>query len=277
MHVLQPVPLGSVKPRIYVNGFPKSGLHLLELLVGALLNPSKVGTHGTPDLGTYAYHSWTNELIDPRKYLWRLTCLERGNYLKGHSGHLQEIEAVMFWANIGHIFVYRDLRDVAVSQTHHILSDDSRLAHAHRSFYKMLGGFDEVLEAVITGIGPYPGVIERWEKFAHWLDVKWVMSIKFEELRDKDKLPEWCAAICNYVLYNATHLLDGKAGNFTFADGTRDELVELMISRSRQTDLSVTFRKGQPGEWREKFNDKHKELWARHDPANWIKELGYEE
>lgn len=274
MHVLQPLPLGAYQPRLYVNGFPKSGLHYLELMVGALLDPSRVGTKGTPDLGTYKYNSWTNQLMDPRRYLWRLTCLERGSYLKGHSGHMDEIEAVMFWANIGHIFIYRDLRDVAVSQTYHILSDDNRLAHPHRDFFKMLGGFDEVLSAVIEGIGPYPGVVDRWEKFAHWLDVNWVMSIKFEELRSEPE--EWCKAICNYALYNATHLLDGKVANFTYGEGTRDELVEKMIARSEETHLSVTYRKGESGEWQDKFTEEHKALWKQHDPNGWVVRLGYE-
>lgn len=275
MHVLQPLPLTTYQPRLYINGFPKSGLHLLELMVSALVDPSKVGQNGTPDLGTYKWHSWTNELIDPRNYLWRMSCLERGCYLKGHSGYMKEIEGFMWWANIGHIFIYRDLRDVAVSQAHHILSDDNRLAHQHRSFYKMLGGFEEVLKAVITGIGAYPGLIERWEKFAPWLDIKWVMSIQFESLRAEPE--EWCRAMCNYALYNATHLLTNQIGHFTFGEGTREELVEKMVGQSKETHKSITFRKGVSGEWKEHFTDEIKALWRAHDPDNWIVKLGYEE
>jgi hypothetical protein len=203
-----------------------------------------------------------------------MSCLERGRYLKGHSGYLEQIEGLMWWANIGHIFIYRDLRDVAVSQTYHIMSDSSQLAHAHRDFYKMLGGFDEILKAVIEGIGPYPGVVARWEKYAPWLNVKWVMSIKFEELRSD--LEEWCKAICNYTLYNATHLLEGKVANFTFGEGVRDELVQKMVEQSKQTHLSATYRKGECGEWKDHFKDEHIELWERYDPDNWIEKLGYD-
>lgn len=270
--VLQPIPLNTFKPRLYINGFPKSGLHLLDLIISALIDASEVGRQGMAELGTFKWHSWSNDLVDMRNFLWRLSCLERGKYLRGHCGHLQEIEYLMWYANIGHIFVYRDLRDVAVSQAYHITSDDCQLMHAHKSFFKMMS-FDDVLSAVIEGIGPYPGVIARWEKYIGWLNVEWVMKIKFEDLRND--LEAWCSNILNYSLYNATHLLEGNTGALILGEDTRTELIKQMVDRSRQTHLSVTYRKGKPKEWQSHFNDRHIELWKQNDPDNWIEQLGY--
>jgi len=179
----------------------------------------------------------------------------------------------MYYANIGHIFIYRDLRDVAVSQAYHITSDDCRLAHEHKSFFKMFDNFDEVLKAVITGIGPYPGVVSRWKMYAPWLDVNWVMSLKFEDL--KNDLEDCCKAITNYVLYNATHLLEDKIADFTFGEGAQEQLIEKMVEQSKKTHLSVTYRKGQSGEWQTHFKQEHIDLWMKNDPDNWIEKLGY--
>jgi hypothetical protein len=275
LFLLEQVPLCIYKPRLYLNGFPKAGLHLLELMMSELIGASRNGRDSTEWLGTFKWHSWTNEWQDMRRYLWRLSCLDRGNYLKGHSGHRQEIEYLMWYANIGHIFIYRDLRDVAVSQAHHILSDDPTLRHEHRDLFQMLGGFDPVLSAVIGGLGPYPGLLERWELYAPWLDVEWVMRVRFEELRAD---PEGCArSFLTYAIHNATHLLEERTGHILPTPETETELIRRMVEKSEQTHLSTTYRKGAVGDWREAFKDEHRDLFKQHDRAGWLVKLGYAE
>ena len=57
----QYVPLEAYKPRVYLNGFPKAGLHMLEQMAGVLLGASTLGTNNSPWLGTYLWHSWSME------------------------------------------------------------------------------------------------------------------------------------------------------------------------------------------------------------------------
>jgi hypothetical protein len=272
----QYVPIGTYKPRMMLNGFPKAGLHLLELMARPLINPSDVGRNGSQWIGTFKWHSWTNEWQNMRRYLWRASCLERGTYLMGHSAYHQDIEKLFYYANIGHIFIYRDLRDVAVSQTHHIL-DDGRpnLQHAHKDLYKMLGGFDEALTAVIAGMGPYPGIVERWEPYAPWLARESVLCIKYEDaIAEPHKI---AGQIIGAMMNNATDLLEGGAFKFELDENTFNALAEQMVVSGQQTQISTTYRQGKAGSWRDVFTDEHKMLFKKHDPDNWLIRLNYEE
>lgn len=272
----QTVPLQQYKPRIYLNGFPKAGLHLIEQLVKPLLSKSSVGHQGNEWLGMFKWHSWTNEMIELRPFLWRLSCLERGNYVKGHLGYDSDIERLMYYANIGQIFICRDFRDVAVSQAHHIWDTDMpTLEHAHRDVYRMLGSFDEVLSACITGMGPYPGIMERWEMYHGWLKTDWVLKVKYEDI--VSDMPAHAGAIFLYCIRNATQLLDGEFQNVDCTEETYRELVGLMVESANKHDESTTFRKGLVGNWRTEFKQEHVDLFKQRDTKNWLIRLGYEQ
>lgn len=275
LYCLQQIPIQSYPARLYLNGFPKAGLHLLELMTDTLVTKSSGGRDGSEWLGSFRWNSWSNELQDIRHVAWRLSLLARGDYLKGHMGHFDVIESVMFWGNIGHIFVVRDLRDVAVSLTHHIMSDDPVLRHQHKTIYSMLGGFDEILTAVIEGMGPYPSLFERWAKYAKWMELDWVMKVAFEDLISRPKVI--AKAILTYSLYNATHLLEGRHSHIIPTKETERELVRRMVARSKQTGLSTTFRRGVAGEWRDVFKDHHKDLFKAKDTDHWLIKLEYAE
>ncbi|MBU2099597.1 MAG: hypothetical protein KKD00_12600, partial [Gammaproteobacteria bacterium] len=69
--------------RLYLNGFPKSGLHLAELMVSAIFKPVR------PDHNWYGTNAWTTELKNLDKSP-KLAAIEPGHYLKGHSGWSEE-------------------------------------------------------------------------------------------------------------------------------------------------------------------------------------------
>ena len=272
--LFRPIPIDRYKPRLYLNGFPKAGLHLLEQMTQVLVEPSRIGQSGNEWLGTFMHRSWTNEHKDLRQFLWRLSCLRHGEYAKGHCGYWDEIERLMWYANIGQVFVYRDLRDVAVSVAHHVTSDNPQLAHEHKSLFQMME-FDDVLMAVINGIGPYPGVIERWELYAPWLEVEWVLKVKYEELTIDPEA--WAEIILHYAVANATRLLETRIGSMVIPLDTERELVRRMVAAAQDTSKSITFRRGQPGEWREVFKPEHIAAFKQADAAGWLVRLGYEE
>jgi len=272
----QYVPLESYKPRVYLNGFPKAGLHMLEQMVGLLVGPSNVGTNGSPWMGTYRFHSWSMLWQDLRRYLWRMSCLERGTYAMGHSGYHEDIERLLAYANIGHVFLYRDLRDVAVSQAHHIFDegpDSATWMHEHKDFYRMLDGFDAVLLAVIEGLGPYPGVVQRWTEYAPWMDSERALVVTYEQMRQE---PERTAAgILLYLIRIATDLLDGNQFGIEMAPDDVKRLAAQMVEKTGKP--SGTFRKGIVGGWREEFKPEHVEAFKRSDAGGWLVKLGYEQ
>lgn len=255
-----------VDPRIYVNGFPKSGTHLGEQIVSALALP--MNTSNGPWAGCFRDHSWTTHWIADKRVFRQLGFIRDGTYAKGHLGYREDLMHFLWGIGASVIFIYRDLRDVAVSLTNHILNDQT---HSHPEWYKDMG-FDAALLAVIQGLGPYAGVVDRWEQYAGWLDIDWVYSVKYEDLIANRE--EKCGEIMEYVL--------GHAGRFRgysveippeeYAKG-----LERMIRRSSRTDLSPTFRKGQPGEWREVFKEGHRAAFRFADENGWLVKLGYED
>ena len=268
----QSVPISAYKPRAYLNGFPKSGLHLLEQMVGLMLGRSDVGTGGSQWIGTYKWHSWTMIWQDVGRMLWRLSCQERGTYLMGHAGYHDDIRRMLDYGNILHILIYRDLRDVAVSQAHHIFDEDQAAwQHEHKDFYRMLGGFDEVLSAVIEGIGPYPGVVKRWTEYAPWLQCDEVLALKFEEMRAQPL--ESAARIILRLVKSATERLEGNAFGVEMDPEDVKRLAQRMVDATKQP--SPTFRKGKAGGWREEFKPEHVALFKKHDPDDWLGRLGY--
>lgn len=192
----------------------------------------------------------------------------------GHCGYHPDIEKLFWCANIGHIFLYRDPRAVAVSQTHHILDDRPGLMHQHKDFYQMLGSFKAALGAVIGGIGPYPGVMSRWSQYAAWLDSDFILKLRFEDLI---KQPEICAQqIIDFAVKNATELLEGTCGKIECTPETHQELVKLMVKGGKDTAGSTTFREGKVDGWKKDFDDDVRQLFKRHDPDNRVVKLGYE-
>lgn len=178
----------------------------------------------------------------------------------------------MWFAGIAHIFVYRDPRDVAISQAHHILSDREELMHPSRERYRELGGFDEVLAAVIEGIEGFPGVMHRWELYAPWLNVSWTFKLRFEEaLTDPASMAE---RLIRYGLDRVGAIFDLRLEpSVKSMEEMAAAMVGNAVDRKRE---SLTFRKGTIGEWRASFTEEHKRLFKETDKNNWLVRLGYE-
>jgi len=269
------LPTQIFAPKWYLNGFPKAGTHLLVSMMKAHARPMPpVQMHPKEWIGTFDHHSWTNEWCDMTRLMYDFGHLLPGYYFKGHCGWTEELETHLLNLGIAMVFIYRDLRDVAVSQTFHILTEDkSGWRHDNKEAYRELG-FDGALEAVIVGkqIGDvwYPGVIERWEHYAPWLDVGWVESISFQEARLD---PEQVAA--RLIRYGLGRLARIYGMELMEPGEAFQDAVNEMAESSRDTDNSNTFRKGQVGGWREHLTEGHKRLFKDGDNG-WLVRLGFE-
>jgi hypothetical protein len=162
---------------------------------------------------------------------------------------------------------------VAVSQAYHILNaDDQRFKHPDKDKYAALGGFAQVLSACIVGLDEYPGVVARWEYYAPWMDVPWVLHMPFEEMRLD---PQGSAR--RLLQYGFGRIAALFSLNLNVDPSSLEHVIGLMVASANRTDESPTFRKGKVGGWREHFTPQHKRQFKQSDTNNWITRLGYED
>ena len=262
----------ELRPKFLISGMTKSGLHLLEQMVQAVADPLPTTLVASVWWSTIQLDAFAEQWADPETAMHQVAYLQPGQYVKGHVAYRPDVAEFMRLAGVAHVFITRDLRDVAVSQAHHILSDNPRLIHNAKETYRMLGGFDEVLGAVIAGMGPYRGVVRRWaEWYAPWLDVEWVLQRRYEDCVARPQ-----EAALEIIKYGLTRALAGFDVAHMFDANWLREKAAVAVGNVEQRERSVTFRKGQPGEWREAFTERHIALWKANDPGDWITRLGYE-
>lgn len=274
-------------PKWLLNGFPKSGLHLLVGYLEPVAAP--LVEKETPFRknwgGTFYDHSWSNRWAPLEQSLYKFGRLQDQHFLRAHVGYRDEVERFLYYLGAAHAFVYRDPRDVAVSQAHHILAgDDERFVHPAKDAYRALAeeaggapgvlegeGFEAVLRAVIEGYGPFPGVMARWRLYAPWVGVDWVLQCRFEELiGDREGQ---AARILEYGLGRVAKVWERTVRVEPDAFGL---LVGLMAENSRDTGRSATFRQGTAGGWRGCFTGELCDLFRRTDVEGAVEALGYE-
>jgi hypothetical protein len=265
----------DLQAKWYVNGFPKSGTHLIGAMVEQIANPMPATVFRDRPWASTWQDTMTHEERPWSVLCWHLAELLPGYLYKAHAGWKHDLEAFMWCLGYCHVFIYRDLRDVAVSLAHHALSDNEALVYSGRDQIReqMGGDFDAVLSAVIGGMDGYPGVVERWEDYAPWLDVPWVHKVRFEEAVAGPR--RTARDLLDYALVRLGEVFHFQADLSDEAEDTSG-LIEKMAQAVERRD-SLTFRRGIPGEWREVFTDEHKELFKQTDKSGWLVRLGYEE
>jgi len=254
-------------PKLYLCGFPKSGLHLADRMALALLqqnNPAKNW------LGTNA---WTIDRHRLEKLPFQLAKLRPGQFIKGHTGYLKSIEFLMAEVlRIGIVFVYRDLRDVAVSQAHHMISPSEDQFFPRKEYYRKMSA-EEILLHVIEGDENIDGLFERWETFAGWLDCDWALCMPFERMINNRSLA--ANQFFDYV-YDVALRDSGIDGFLDNRSGIRQYAVQgILTEMNVNPEISPTFRTGRIGNWKEEFTPKVTEAFKAHDNG-WLVRLGYE-
>ena len=253
----------AVDYRIFINGFPKAGTHLAEQYIKPICPPMRAEK---PWAGSFVGNSWTETWIEDYSLFRTIGWLGDGSYAKGHMGYRRDIELFLWGIGATVLFVFRDPRDVAVSQTNHILRGGFH--PEPEPFQKIVEeqGFKAGLRMCIEGWQGekhfYSGVIARWRHYAPWLWVPWVLSMKFERLTgDREKMAELICRACvgraalhrGYLAKIPTEALEESVGR--------------MVEFTYKTDKSPTFFKGTSRQWEEHFDDDIKALWKEHDPV----------
>jgi hypothetical protein len=258
----------KLKPRVYLSGFPKSGLHMVEQAVSVLVSPV------TDDnwFGTFKGNAWGGEWCNLDLAFGAFAAIPDGCYAKGHFGYWPTGEQILAGLGMAVLFIYRDLRAVAVSQAHHVISDDEEnFKHPAKDLYRALPTFEDVLLACIEGIDEYPGVHDRWQQYAGWLGADWVWKVRFEDMRLRPYIT--CSEIFRYCM-GAAARADGL-DEVSMSEEAHLETVAYMVNRVENRKRSVTFRRGSVDGWREHFTPRVKEAFKARDNG-WTVALGYE-
>ena len=250
----------AAMPAVLGNAMPKSGSHLLIQVLG-----------GLAELGPYVDPGYppVNRGDDNRN-------LPKGAVLQGINdmlpgeiryGYLQAeppwIPAVT-GPGRATIFVYRDPRDWVVSQVFY--ATDMHEGHMLHAYYNSLETLEARINAAIEGVDTAevraPSVAERYGHYTGWLDVPGVLCVKFEELIENRR-----SKIDQILDYLET---------FNFQHSTRRSEAIAILERGIAPHRSGTFRRGTPGEWRERFTEENVRRFEA-AAGDLVRRLGYED
>ncbi|MQC26212.1 MAG: hypothetical protein DWG76_02030 [Chloroflexi bacterium] len=247
-------------PMVIGNAMPKSGSHLLSQV---LLGLTRIGPFVDPGMPPLT-RSEANENLEERQVLARLQELQPGDigygYLHARSPYIEALSR----DGVAAFFVYRDPRDVLVS--HVFFATELYPGHGMHAYYQRLPDMAARLNAAIEGVGE-PGfeLSSIREKYAHymgWLDQPAVHSMRFEDL-----ILAQDVALEGLLAHIVARGFDLQMD--------RDQALAALAGAIAPRK-SGTFRRGQPGEWREHFTAENK-VRFKSATGDLLQRLGYEQ
>jgi hypothetical protein len=246
-------------PPVLANSFPKSGTHLLLQILRVLPDVAHYGSF-IASMPTLTFKERTHtahmNLID--QLVPGEVCPAHLFFYEAYADALQRKQGI-------HFFIYRDPRDVVVSEAHYI-THMNRWHRMHR-YYKALKDDRDQFSAAIVGFSKtecpydYPNVADRFSRYAGWLDRPDVLPVRYEQLRGSAKIETLNEIVSFY-----------SAGRKKEYDHER--IVNQMLANINPRE-SHTFRSGKIGGWRSVFTEKHKEQ-MKIVAGDLLIKLGYE-
>ena len=248
-------------PRLFGNAQTKSGSHLLYQVLrgftalGPFVNP------GLPPVN----RDEANRKLPPAAIQARLRELRPGDvaygYLPGREPYLTWLSSPG-WATV---HIVRDPRDVAVSHAFYIA--DMQPQHEwHAYFNTVATDLESRLRIVIAGHREGDRVFEdlrsRYESYLAWLQQPGVLVVRFEDLRLRPRP----------TLQRILHFVRGRG---TWPLVLPEDQALDALQAAIQPRKSGTFRRGQPGAWREHFTPDLKALF-KEVTGDLLIRLGYE-
>jgi len=248
-------------PPVFGNSKPKSGSHLLLQIL-----------NGFTQIMPYRYVD-----ADPirtinkdggRRTMDRvaedLRNVPQGVIGWGYVEASSENVAVLCQPNRVNYFIYRDPRDMLVSQV--FFATDMHEEHGMHEYYKSLPDFGARLNVAITGIErdglKMVSVKQRYEGVFQWLDQKHVMCLRFEDL-------------INHRDTTLNAMLDEVEKTGYRIPTLREKALSVLIE-AIQPKKSHTYRSGKTGGWKQHFTDEHKKLF-KEVAGDLLVRLGYEQ
>jgi hypothetical protein len=247
-------------PIALANSFPKSGTHLLVQILNGL--PSRVN-----------YGAFLGSHISSLRFRERsagsvsrfIRCMVPGEVVRGHLVYDPRYAKELAERGVVHYFVYRDPRDVVVSDAHY-LRELNRWHRLH-PFFRKLDSIEAAIRLAITGLDPpvpgidYPNIAERFARYRAWLDCDNCLAVRYEDLMSEQR-PEIVHEMARFYVQRS-------------AEECNVDLCVRNMLASVAPRKSHTFRSGKKGGWQAEFTAEHRRLFD--DVAgDLLVKLGYE-
>jgi hypothetical protein len=247
-------------PAVLGNAMPKSGSHLINQVVQGLTRLGPFVNPGFPPVN----RDEVNDKLPDSAVLANLSRMRPGDLGYGYIKARQPFISLLTRPGWATIFVYRDPRDMLVS--HVFYATQMHTGHGmHRYYTETLQTMEERLNAAILGVDE-PGaelspIRQKYDGYLGWLDQPEVLSLRFEDLILDRAAALGC--ILDYLVRRG------------FAPRLPPQQEIAILEQAIAPKKSGTFRKAQPGNWREHFTDANKAVF-KEQAGDLLIRLGYE-
>jgi len=233
----------ALSPPVIANSFPKSGTHLLVQILEAFPE--------TKNYGTFIASMPSITFRERSRHAHRklISNIVPGEVVSAHLFYDSMYQTEMDKKQCVHFFIYRDPRDVVVSEAHY-LTFMNRWHRLHPYFKALSSNEDRIMFSIIGASDEafpyfYSNVADRFKRYEGWLQREDVFCLKFEELIS-EKREELISQMVEFYGMRVEREID------------RDKIVVKAL-QNINPQKSHTFREGKPGAWRQVFKVQHKE------------------
>ncbi|MEM8828696.1 MAG: sulfotransferase domain-containing protein [Cyanobacteria bacterium P01_G01_bin.19] len=255
------------KSLILCNSFPKSGTHLLYQILYSI-----PGLQKWDDI--VSIQALCGIMNTPAHLRWKIGSAPDCSIVRSHLMHCPEVLSVLQEFDCKVFFIYRDLRDVAVSHARWITKEERIFLH---NIYAQYSSFDEQLMSSIKGVPlgsplgsnvSQPDIGSDFARWQGWIGDRNTIAVKFEDL-----VGERGGGSEAKRLELVGKILDRLEVNLT-----PTQIEAQFRSCALNPEESHTFKKGGKGSiggWKNAFNDSHKKEFKKVAGQTLI-DLGYE-
>lgn len=247
-------------PAVLGNAMPKSGSHLIIQVLQGLVEIGPFVNPGFPPVN----RSEDNRKLPDAQVLAILQAMQRGDIGYGYVQARPPFIQALTQPDRATIFVYRDPRDVIVS--HVFYATELHPGHGMHDYYTSeLDSMAQRINAAVRGVdqagAELSDIRSKYEAYLGWLEIPQVLCLRFESLI-LDRQP----ALQEILAYLAQRGFQPQLSN---------EAATAALAQAIQPKKSGTFRKGQPGNWREHFTPENIAIFKEHT-GDLLQRLGYE-
>lgn len=231
----------STSPPILVNSLPKSGTHMLMQMARAIPRTKYYGSF------IAQAPSITLKNRSDAKITQKIRCIAPSEVLGAHLHYSENTVSALNQKNALHLFVYRDPRDVILSEVHY-LTNMAPWHKMHRKFASLTSTEDRILLAILgDGTETYPDSKERIGKYLGWIEDLSVLSVRYEDLNTPTGLAREARTIITRYM---------KIGG---AIENPNKVIEDLI-KSIEPQKSHTFHKGGIARWKNEMNEEAQQM-----------------